>query len=255
MENALLEMERKIEIECSSIISFQLRSNLTAAFQNKVCSNNVFDRNDSLVTDFSGYSIAEMVCILLWIQSKKIKLRHTERGRSTYFPTWSQEPIEANLQAERARDPCPLLITLANGSRYSHISHYNGHQPQPGNCRLRKFHPRNEVTFCYWRPNQVNQRMTLVEFNSEWYRLHLAMEIVRRKGATMQVTDPFIDLPVAVGIVMATQLIRKDYDNITINESVLHEFVYNTGPATYHIFSSDRVIKFNILTQRLVCSL
>ena len=253
MNYALLDLEKKIEIECSSIVSFERRCKLTKKFQNKICSDISLNREDSMFVKLSGFSLAEMVSVLLWVQSKKIKLRHTERGNSTYFPTWSYNTPDPNITAERERDPCPLFIRLSNGSQFIHISNYSGHHSQPGNCLLREFHPVERARFAYYRPYRVNERMSLTDFDQEWYKLHLAMEIVRRKAETKDRSDPYADLPVTVGIVMATKLIRMNHGDPNTNLDILHRFVYNTGPATYHIFSKDdRVSKFNALTKLLV---
>jgi hypothetical protein len=248
MDNALLELERKIEIELRGIVPFSLRSRLTYNFQEKVCSNITFNDNDWLKVDFGGYSLAEMVSVLLWVQSKKLKLRRTERHSSTYVTTWYHNAPEPALKYERERDPCPLLITLTNRSQFCYISNYSGYHPQPGNCTLREL---DKVRFSYFRPNKIHERISLPEFESDWYKLHLAMEIVRRKGETAQLCDTYFDLPVAVGIVMATKLVRMKHNDPMVNLAILHEFVYNTGPATYHIFSGDnRKLKFRVLTRK-----
>jgi hypothetical protein len=249
MNAALQTLEEKLEGEFFGLTPFPVRCRAVALLQNKVCNNATFNDQDALVTNLSNCSLAAMVSTFLWVQTKKIKLRHTERGISTYAPAWAFNAPDANLTAYRQRDPCPLLITLSNGLLYCYISHYNGHSPQPGNCLLSQMHQGWKMTtFAYRMPAQISRRMTLSDFESEWYKLHLAMEIARRKAATNTTVDPFYTLPVAVGVVMATQLIRKDYGNQNTNLDVLHNFAYSRG--AYHIFGADRVDKFGRLTQR-----
>lgn len=115
------------------MIPFKERSELTKKFQDKVCSNQKLASNECINVSFCRYSLAQMVSILLWIQTKKIKLRNDLKFRgSTYRPIWAKNAPTDNKE-ERDIDPCPVFINLTDNSNYHYISNYNGYSPQIGN--------------------------------------------------------------------------------------------------------------------------
>ena len=92
---------------------------------------------------------------------------------------------------------------------------YDGsvYSQQPGNYYLMKDLPqRSAMAF--------DQNITVDQYNSKEYQLHLLGEILRRKAVDPyrnNLVDEFSRIPVATGIVMATQLIRGGQDPDILN--------------------------------------
>jgi len=83
---------------------------------------------------------------------------------------------------------------------------------------------RNVITF--------DNPITIEQYNSKDYQLHLLGEILRRKSTDPfrnHLLDEFHRIPVAVGIVMATKLIRGGQD-----ADILNRFWQKGG--AYHLF-------------------
>ncbi|MCE2716299.1 MAG: hypothetical protein ACK4V2_03285 [Pseudomonadota bacterium] len=121
---------------------------------------------------------------------------------------------------------------------------YDGsvYSQQPGNYYLMKDLPqRSAMAF--------DQNITVDQYNSKEYQLHLLGEILRRKAVDPyrnNLVDEFSRIPVATGIVMATQLIRGGQDPDILNR-------FWKKDEAYHLFSSTYAVRrdnFNALTLR-----
>lgn len=240
----LFDLEQRIEIACSSKLTFTEKTGISAMIENRVCNDGNFEAADCLRVDFTGRCLGDMVCGLMWVQKKKLQLRHTVRNLSSYKPKHNVNLANTDPK-EREVDPCPLYIALGNRICFTYVSNFNGTAPQPGNCRLRRTAPTSDV-FAYFHSHQ--NPFTVEMFKSESYKLHLAMEIVRRKGEVPNHTgDPFATLPVAVGVVMALRLVDH-------NPLVMPEFVHSRRPL--HIFGgTERQACFDSLLCRYVIEL
>lgn len=246
----LFDLEQRIEIACSSKLTFTEKTEISATIEDRVCKDDYFRATDCLRADFTGRCLGDMVCGLMWVQKKKLQLRGTVRDGSSYQPGRSLSLAHTDAE-ERIVDPCPLYIALGNGIRFTYVSNFNGVTPQPGNCRLRRTAPTSDV-LAYFRSHQ--NIFTLEMFKSESYQLHLAMEIVRRKGEvpdpldpTRMKCDPFATLPVAIGVVIALRLVDH-------NPTVMPDFVHSNGDL--HIFGGDdREACFDRLLNRYVTDL
>ena len=141
-------------------------------------------------------------------------------------------------------DPCPTFFQIED-RRYKLSLNYNGSTftQQPGNYYLMQVSPTRGVL-------SFDSNITIAQYNSKDYQLHLLGEIARRKAIDPyrnNLPDQFSLIPVSAGIVMATKLIRGGED-----PDLLNRFWKKDG--TYHLFSGDfyetRRDNFNALTGR-----
>lgn len=234
------DVEERIMLNCRTSGDFALRQNTVQSLVTNV--RNHTQQFASPVIAWIEQSPSVILSNMLWIHDRKLRNRSTATHHSSYTTSWERGP--ALLSGVNA-DPCPTYFQV-EGKRYKLILNYNesNYTEQPGNYYLMQDLPyRAAITF--------DQAITIDQYNSKEYQLHLLGEILRRKAIDPHrndLRDEFHRIPAATGIVMATKLIRDGQAPDTLNR------FWRKGGA-YHLFSSTYAVRrdnFDALMMRYI---
>jgi hypothetical protein len=236
MQNA----EERIVLNCRASSDFAFRRDAVQSLVTNI-QNNTQGFVPHTITWETHTPLSAMLSNILWIHDRKLRNRHAPAHPSSYGTTYERG---AALIRGVESDPCPTYFQIEN-RRYKLSLNYNGSPTteQPGNYYLMQVNPT-------WTVLSFDRNITIAQFNSKDYQLHLLGEIARRKAIDPyrnNLPDQFSRIPVAAGIVMATKLIRGGLD-----PDILNHFWKKDG--AYHLFSGNfyetRRDNFNALADR-----
>jgi hypothetical protein len=237
---AIQEVEGRILLNCRVSSDFSLRQADVQSLVTNV-QNSTQQFVFPIITWEAHTTLSEILSKMLWIHDRKSRNRHTFAHPSSYRTTYQRGA--ALIQGVES-DPCPTYFQIEN-RRYKLSLNYNGSPAteQPGNYYLMQVNPTRTVL-------SFDRNITIAQFSSKDYQLHLLGEIARRKAIDPyrdNLPDEFSRIPVAAGIVMASKLIRGGLD-----PDILNRFWKKDG--AYHLFSGAfyeiRRDNFNALTGR-----
>lgn len=227
-DEGLSRLELSIVENCHQEMPISDRKNIVQLLADRVNNNQQITANDSGNANWSNKNLAQMVSGLLWIQKQKFALRNKQN--STYVTNFNYS-LPFTETGERAVDPYPIILTIAN-ERYNLV--LNNTNDQPGNCRLRRTHVNG---YNNSRIITYDSLPSVDVFRTASHRLLLAVEITRRKATG----DIHGSIPISAGIVIAKKMIEHDQENLEkfwIKNREYHFFTGNTTRSRKMNFNS-----------------